>query len=413
MIGITHEQDETTNVLEKLLIMGINFIKLSALSYCKFLLIFDDKDLFDNFDISLVENIFKVVKYTDLPDIISARLARIHILGLPLHTWTLESLHKIASKWGTFISSNPTSPWTGSYINPSILIETTSPSKIAGTLVVDIDGSRHDIVVTEACDWKRDQNVSHTMQYPSFPYSESDIDSDTILGSQTIPSLNEPDLSHDDSGVHNNINTSQSTLPNTGPTQNHQHDLCSTGNTVHDNQLQVHQGKQIICKDIEQQMNTSSVSDSDKWNYRTRSTTSNSSISISTDYKAEALQIADVSQPIHKTAQLSLCRGLFGMHIRRGRGRPKKYKAHTTTQSRKKKSNIIRVGAKHKSDKPERATTKYYNHFHDTKDLQLILYDAEKDKREVALRIYSDAMDMGLHTTEAAEQTINKIAASL
>lgn len=76
-----------------------------------------------------------------------------------------------------------------------------------------------------------------------------------------------------------------------------------------------------------------------KWKYRTHSSPSISSISNTTDYQAEALKIADVSQRIHKIAQLSLCKGLFGMHNRRGRGRPKKFNKKTQVTTKNTKLN--------------------------------------------------------------------------
>lgn len=70
----------------------------------------------------MVNNIFKEVRYTDEIDILSGRLARLNILGLPLHTWTLVTLNKIARIWGNLISSKPNTTRANSFINPSILI---------------------------------------------------------------------------------------------------------------------------------------------------------------------------------------------------------------------------------------------------------------------------------------------------
>lgn len=41
------------------------------------------------------------------------------------------------------------------------------------------------------------------------------------------------------------------------------------------------------------------------------------------------------------------------------------------------------------------------------------MYDAERDKRAVTLRIYNDAMEMGLDATGEVEQTINAIEKKL
>lgn len=42
---------------------------------------------------------------------------------------------------------------------------------------------------------------------------------------------------------------------------------------------------------------------------------------------AKVLNIVDTNQSIHKRIHKGLCKGLFGMHIRSGRGRPKKFKS--------------------------------------------------------------------------------------
>lgn len=58
----------------------------------------------------------------------------------------------------------------------------------------------------------------------------------------------------------------------------------------------------------------------DNWDYRLIHSSSTTSLSDSTDYQVEAIQIANVCQPIHKSVQLTLCRGLYGLHIRRAEG---------------------------------------------------------------------------------------------
>lgn len=84
---------------------------------------------------------------------------------------------------------------------------------------------------------------------------------------------------------------------------------------------------------LQQDNSSSSGSKAGKWDYRTNDSQSITSLSNATDYQAETLHIADVSQPIHKSAQLSLCKGLFGMHIRQGRGRPKKFDKHNKAKT--------------------------------------------------------------------------------
>lgn len=58
MIGITHEVDSEINVMEKLLQLGINFIQVKVITCHKFLLVFEDKESFNDFDSNLISNIF-------------------------------------------------------------------------------------------------------------------------------------------------------------------------------------------------------------------------------------------------------------------------------------------------------------------------------------------------------------------
>lgn len=146
----------------------------------------------------------------------------------------------------------------------------------------------------------------------------------------------------------------------------------------------------------------------DNWDYRTLDSNSSTTISTSVYYQAEAIHITDINQPIHKTAQLSLCKGLFGLHIRRGRGRPKKFNPHTQI-------NRTRTDKKRRKSKKGARTP----HLHietiteHNSDNRLTIYDAERDKENLAKRIYQDAIDMGLQCTGDTEQTINNIEATL
>lgn len=47
------------------------------------------------------------------------------------------------------------------------------------------------------------------------------------------------------------------------------------------------------------------------------------------------------------------------------------------------------------------------------RELQMILYVEERDKRAVALRIFNDAVDLGLRSVKEADHTVNEIAARL
>lgn len=84
MIGITHYPENLHNIQDKLWVFGINFIKVKAITSYKFLLLFEDKETFDQFDTFMVHPIFRDVKYTEVKDVVTMRLAKLKILGLPI-----------------------------------------------------------------------------------------------------------------------------------------------------------------------------------------------------------------------------------------------------------------------------------------------------------------------------------------
>lgn len=79
----------------------------------------------------MVQNIFKTVKYTELKDTTSVRTAKLHILGMPLYSWTQETLKVLANSWGELIDCFPTSPISADFYNPYILVETTHSGQIS------------------------------------------------------------------------------------------------------------------------------------------------------------------------------------------------------------------------------------------------------------------------------------------
>lgn len=98
MIGMTHYLDSIHNIQEKLWTLGINFIKVKAITRHKFLLLFSDQDAFDNFDSTMVHPLFHSVKYTDSKDLITMRIAKLQILGLPIYSWNAGVLGLITKK---------------------------------------------------------------------------------------------------------------------------------------------------------------------------------------------------------------------------------------------------------------------------------------------------------------------------
>lgn len=84
MIGMSHYPDSLHNIREKLWVAGISFISVKATTKSKFLLLFSDKEAFDNFEPDMIHPIFHSVKYTDSSDLITMRTSRLHILGMPI-----------------------------------------------------------------------------------------------------------------------------------------------------------------------------------------------------------------------------------------------------------------------------------------------------------------------------------------
>lgn len=69
--------------------------------------------------------------------------------------------------------------------------------------------------------------------------------------------------------------------------------------------------------------------------------------------------VSDSQKPTHKSSQLALCKGLFGLHIRRGMDRPRKYK---TWQEKENGNNISWRKSNYKSrNKPAQMTHKTRN----------------------------------------------------
>lgn len=81
---MTPEPNIEVNITEKLLIVGINFIRVRAITPVKFLLLFSDREAFDNFDPPSVDSIFSTISRTQVDDIVTTRVARLTILGLPI-----------------------------------------------------------------------------------------------------------------------------------------------------------------------------------------------------------------------------------------------------------------------------------------------------------------------------------------
>lgn len=325
----------------------------------------------------------------------------------------------------------------GNFANPTVLIETIHQGQIGGTMEVIIEGKIHTLRIAEVQHCNNTQTTTYHTHLGQKRSAASDNDTNDYYADDTttnqhfdeqigtaMASTDEP-LGHNKTttgGTDNEdpINLSETLQTETGFTNNPEDSL-----TLY--KLDNHNDSTIA----EQVTNLRHTQDTDtingnlmkqdkysgdtmgNWEYRSRGSASTYSCSSSIDYQAEALQTVDVSQSLHKAAQHTLCKGLFGLHIRRGRGQPKKYK--TNPKYNKKEITNTNRDREHTSRHKKRNDNKQPDKAHSIQqDFQLMVYDEEKDKRNVAQRIYNDAMDKGLQLLgEDEEQAINTIKAAL
>lgn len=144
--------------------------------------------------------------------------------------------------------------------------------------------------------------------------------------------------------------------------------------------------------------------------------TTDSHTSSSLDYTAEALYVVDSHQPVHKNIQLGLCKGLFGMHIRRGRGRPRKFNPSSTYKTKTKrmtKSMNKRAKDRHIQLQTHENDEVQATHTEDNNCQQIIIFDKLGNKTKLANCILQDAFDMGLELKTDQEETIQRILSVL
>lgn len=136
------------------------------------------------------------------------------------------------------------------------------------------------------------------------------------------------------------------------------------------------------------------INSTDRYREQAYSSASDSS-RASTHLSAEAIQVVDTNQPIHKRVHLGLCKSLFGLHIRRGRGRPKKFKTSPTQQkiTNKKGKHLKRSTEEPKGQGPRETVIESAVQVNTCQ--QLVTYDHKRDKNRLAYNILSDAIDMG------------------
>lgn len=160
MICITHTVD-SADTRKKILALSINFVHIKAITGYKFLLIFDDKNSFDNFKTDMVSSIFSDVRYVDTKDLTTSRIARLYILGLPIYTWNSATLNLLVSKWGTLISCLPLNHRDNNFISPTVLIETVLPAHIVGTVKIQIEGHIFLVSISEVSTHCISHNTMH------------------------------------------------------------------------------------------------------------------------------------------------------------------------------------------------------------------------------------------------------------
>lgn len=246
-------------------------------------------------------------------------------------------MKKITKNWGKLISYTPLTTQIlkgGSFINPSILIETKIPNKITEVIHIQFEGELLEIALAEQYYEVSPSFIDHnTQKHQHFPLDDCITD----FTEENHAEIVEPDADNSRGNMttqeDNNVTISpggqpevecNNTYTQDKPTYEADHHIGTNpqqwANTNTDHVLDI-----VEFQVEESILNTNPDTHDRIWEFRKQDNSSTSSISTTSDYQAEAIHIADANQPIHKTAQLSLCKGLFGLHIRRGRGRPKKF----------------------------------------------------------------------------------------
>lgn len=141
----------------------------------------------------------------------------------------------------------------------------------------------------------------------------------------------------------------------------------------------------------------------DNWQtYRAQDTYSSSETSnCLINYSVEAIDTFDSRHTLGKGKHIKLCKGLFGMHIKRGRGRPRKFPL--TTGGTKKKTGKIGT------------TNSHSNNIQDAQncDRQVVPHNPALHNKQVALNILHDALGMGLSITCDEETALKHITEAM
>lgn len=142
-------------------------------------------------------------------------------------------------------------------------------------------------------------------------------------------------------------------------------------------------------------------------NYRDNTPSISDTNSSHTVISADVINMYDINHTVSKGTQLKLCKGLFSLHIKRGRGRPRKYK-HTT---KKRNQNIAQN---------RQAETGFVGPLlvdipipGNNRDLSIVPFYSKTDNTSTAYKILQDVMDMGLKPTCSTEQAIEHMLSAL
>lgn len=133
----------------------------------------------------------------------------------------------------------------------------------------------------------------------------------------------------------------------------------------------------------------------------------------SMDDQAEAVGSYDSTHHVPNGTHLNLCKGLFGLHIKRGRGRPRKF----TNVSMKKNHNNkkkAKLSTRNVQSNNTQSNIRTDSHNPNTStNLELVSYDPSVNNLVLATNILKDTVDMGLKPTCSEELAIQNIMATL
>jgi len=127
-------------------------IKVSALSCCKFLLIFPTVECMTEAleHQEELEQWFIDIKRWGIEDCCETRRVWLDVIGVPPHGWMWENFKQIAELWGSLICLGKSSSNTDSFEVMRILIATKSMQRIEAVVLLEVGYGGYKILVKEA-----------------------------------------------------------------------------------------------------------------------------------------------------------------------------------------------------------------------------------------------------------------------